>query len=54
MDTIRIPLLFSDTTLGTQEFGTITRTLDGDPNDDDRRYERHLRRTRPDLRTGDY
>lgn len=56
METIRIPLLFSDTTLGTLEFGLIPRTLGADSDDEDlqdeedRKYERHIRSTRPDLK----
>lgn len=50
MNPIRIPLLFSDTTLGTLAFGLIPRTPGADPDDEDRRYERHIRTTCPDLR----
>lgn len=50
MNSIRIPLLLSDTTLGTLEFGLIPRLPGADPDDEDRAYERHIRSTRPDLR----
>ena len=37
------PLLFSDSTFGTEEFGFISTPPGEDPDDADRRYEKHLR-----------
>ena len=39
----KIPLLFSDSTFGTEEFGFISTLPGEDPDDADRRYEKHLR-----------
>lgn len=38
-----IYLLFSDVTFGTHEYGFIPRKVVQDPDDDDARYERHLK-----------
>lgn len=38
-----IDMLFSDVTFGTKEFGYIARREDEDPDDEDARYERHLK-----------
>jgi len=39
----RVPLLFSDETFGTHEWGFIPRLPGADPDDEDRAYGRHLR-----------
>lgn len=43
----RIPLTFSDDEMGTEEYGFLPST--GDPDEDDARYQRHLRRKFPEL-----
>jgi hypothetical protein len=39
----KIPLMFSDNDFGTEEFGFIPLMSGEDPDDADRRYEKHLR-----------
>lgn len=38
----RIPILFSDVSYGTIEYGFIPRSGNSDPDDEDAVYERHL------------
>ena len=44
MKSNRIPLLISDLEIGTREYGFIARPKDMDPDDEDRLYQRHLRK----------
>ncbi len=49
----RVALLFSDATFGTHEYGFITRWPGMDPDDEDRLYQRHLRKMGVDARVFD-
>lgn len=43
----RYDILFSDLRLGTKEFGFISRNLEEDIDDEDRRYQRHVQQQLP-------
>ena len=45
-----IPFLISDLEIGTREYGFIARPKDMDPDDEDRLYQRHLRKMGVDAR----
>ena len=48
-----IHLLFSDVSFGTHEYGFIPRKSGEDPDDEDRRYQRHLKSQGLDTRVWD-
>lgn len=48
-----IPLLFADASYGTQEYGFLVRKPGQDPDDEDARYQSHLKKQGVEARVVD-